>query len=141
MSESYFAKLANDILDASEKLTVRLEEGLSVLWKEMEGSSPSSASRGGGSTQQQDTASENEFEGWDEAEMGDPSPLQGIAESVMGDIMASQVSSAMSRRHRENVLWAFNCDSCTVVMSYLLYDMLCLVLFRFVLIERATNIL
>ena len=85
MSESYFAKLANEILDASEKLTTRFEEGLNVLLGELDKTSD---------TAQQpplEAGSENEFEGWDEEMMDDPSPLAGIAESVMGDIMASQV--------------------------------------------------
>ena len=92
MSESYFAKLANDILDASEKLTIRVEEGLNVLWNELEGN----RAAGGGSTAQPppETMAEHEFEDLDQAEgMDESSPLAGIAESVMEDIMASQVST------------------------------------------------
>lgn len=91
MSESYFAKLANDILDASEKLTIRVEEGLNVLWNELEGK----GAAGGTAQQPPETTAENEFEELDQAEaMDESSPLVGIAESVMEDIMASQVSTA-----------------------------------------------
>uniref|UniRef100_A0A7S3L4C7 Transmembrane protein 18 n=1 Tax=Amphora coffeiformis TaxID=265554 RepID=A0A7S3L4C7_9STRA len=88
MSESYFAKLANEILDASEKLTNRFEEGLNILLGELDSSKTSGS---GDTAPPQPEATDNEFEGWDDTEgMDDPSPLAGIAESVMGDIMASQ---------------------------------------------------
>ena len=91
MSESYFAKLANEILDASEKLTNRFEEGLNILLGELD-NSKSSSGGGGDIPSPEGNNADNEFEGWnDEEEMDDPSPLVGIAESVMGDIMASQV--------------------------------------------------
>ena len=92
MSESYFAKLANDILDASEKLTIRVEEGINVLWNELEGKRAA-----GDTAKPPESSMENEFEDWDQAEgMDESSPLAGIAESVMEDIMASQVSAAMT---------------------------------------------
>lgn len=93
MSESYFTKLANEILDASEKLTNRFEEGLSILWGDLEGSGKDTDSDNA-----QQFNAENEFEGWEEEAMDDSSPLAGIAESVMGDIMASQVGLAGQRR-------------------------------------------
>ena len=95
MSESYFTKLTNEILDASEKLTDRFEEGFNILWGEL--SQDGSSSGSGASTPQAETTND-EFEGWGddsqehEAEvMDESSPLAGIAESVMGDIMAAQV--------------------------------------------------
>ena len=92
MSESYFAKLTNEVLEASEKLVDRFEEGMNILWGELEGTG-SSGSRS--TTQQQEQPLEqDEFAGWDADETGmdnEASPLAGIAESVMGDIMAGQV--------------------------------------------------
>lgn len=92
MSESYFTKVANEVLDASEKLAYRLEEGLNLfLGGEVDGASSS----GSASKPHQGAASDNEFEGWEDDMdgMDAGSPLDGIAQSVMGDIMAGQVSS------------------------------------------------
>lgn len=98
MSESYFTKIANEVLEASEKLTNRLEEGINLLLGEFEGGASAGGSGSGPSQPQQPGASDSEFEGWDEdmdmEDMDDGSPLKGIAESVMGDIMAGQVSAA-----------------------------------------------
>ena len=97
MSESYFTKLANDILDASEKLTIRVEEGLNVLWNELEGNNGGATTRA--AEQQQGATIESEFEDLDQEEgMDESSPLEGIAESVMGDIMASQVSAMKTQK-------------------------------------------
>ena len=99
MSESYFAKLANEILDASEKLTTRFEEGLNILLGELD------SSKSGSSGDTVPPPTDNEFEGWEDAEgMDDASPLAGIAESVMGDIMASQVCNVGLKRSLKNDL-------------------------------------
>jgi hypothetical protein len=93
--ESYFAQLANEILDGAEKLADRFEEGLNILWGEL-GSGDTADGRN--HEIPADATTENEFEGWDghgeeEEEFVDESssPLEGIAQSVMGDIMSAQV--------------------------------------------------
>jgi hypothetical protein len=102
MSESYFTKLANDILDASEKIVDRFEEGLNILLGELSDNSGSGAAANNNkasSSPSPESATEDEFEGWDgneEANMEDPSPLAGIAQSVMEDIMAGQVSTRIA---------------------------------------------
>jgi hypothetical protein len=86
MSESYFARIVNEVLDASEKLTIRIEEGLNVVLSGGE-EVPKTP---GGTTPPPTT--EHEFEGWDEDYADEESsPLAGMAESVMGDILSSQV--------------------------------------------------
>ena len=94
MSESYFAQITNDVLAAAEKLTDRFVEGINILLGVISPSSRESATKSA-------TPSQNEFEGWDEDVHGggdisedilnESSPLAGIADSVMGDIMAGQV--------------------------------------------------
>lgn len=78
MVESYFEKVANDVLEASEKLVNGVEEGLSILF-----------SGGGAKETQQDSLPEDE---WDEMaeHLRDSSPLGGIAESVIGNILDGQ---------------------------------------------------
>jgi hypothetical protein len=106
MSESYFAKLANEILDASEKIVDRFEEGMNILLGEGGSGNKASATTDGGSSSGGHTppeSIEDEFEGWDGAEddMEDPSPLAGIAQSVMEDIMAGQVSVCSYHRGQQ----------------------------------------
>lgn len=90
MSESYFAKIVNEVLDASEKLTIRIEEGLQVVMSGGQDAVPKTGTI--------PPTTEHEFEGWDEEDYetdyaadDESSPLAGIAESVMGDILSSQV--------------------------------------------------
>jgi hypothetical protein len=117
--ESFFSKIATEILDAAEKITNRLEEGLSVIFdasssaaQQDDNTYKSSSSDGGGSggretltrEQLQDALLHGEFSDEelqmleDDEEMDDmpASPLEGMAESVLGDIMANQVSCCLS---------------------------------------------
>ena len=78
MSE-YFQRVANDVLKASEELSVVLEDGISAMFK------------GGGSEGKQEAMPESgEFEPDDfeviEEELMN-SPLQGMTESVLSDLM------------------------------------------------------
>jgi hypothetical protein len=92
MSESYFARIVNEVLDASEKLTIRIEEGLNVVLSGGE-EVPKTP---GGTTPPPTT--EHEFEDWDEDYADEESsPLAGMAESVMGDILSSQVRTLRGR--------------------------------------------
>lgn len=79
-AERFFTKVANDVLDATERLSNAIDDGVSVL---LTGSLPE---------EQQREAPDIMLEGDDEAEeMFAHSPLKGMAESVLGDIMQSQV--------------------------------------------------
>jgi hypothetical protein len=88
MTESYFAKVANDVLEATEQIATRMEEGLTAI---MKGETP----------KQEDHYDQPILDGMDgedgedwltiEEELRRSSPLEGIAESVMGNIMAGQV--------------------------------------------------
>lgn len=86
MADSYFERVANDVLEASEKLVNGVEEGLAILF----------SGNGGGETQQQPAQSgeEDHDEEWDERIMAEDlmesSPLGGIAESVIGNILDGQ---------------------------------------------------
>jgi hypothetical protein len=99
-AETFFKKIAKDVLEATEHISTRLEEGVSAL---LTGELPKAATQ-----QQQHAESQQEFdpadfdgdfEGMDEEEirrmiqdeMTMGSPLNGIADSVIGDIMQGQV--------------------------------------------------
>lgn len=83
-AERFFTKIANDVLQASEQIATRMEEGLGVVFRGESSTKP---------PQQQETAprtptfeDDNDME---ELLMGNP--LQGMAESVLQGIMEGQV--------------------------------------------------
>jgi hypothetical protein len=82
MSEGFFTRVANEVLQASDVLTTRFEEGLSSLFnsdipsKEPLHNVPHMGDE------------EDEFEIEEELMH---SPLQGIAQNIMGDVFSSQV--------------------------------------------------
>lgn len=89
MVESYFNKLANDLLETSEKLVNGVEEGMALLF----------SGDGGAKDSQHHHAAEGHLSGeenddteWKEMEedLLHSSPLGGIAESVIGNIMEGQ---------------------------------------------------
>ena len=98
--EGFFGKLANDVFEATEQIATRMEEGLSVL---MTGKLPDEASENqesaqampdlSGSLTEEDlqNLSEEEIQMLIKQEMMENSPLEGIAVSVIGDIMKNQV--------------------------------------------------
>ena len=87
-SSSYFERVANDVLEASEKLVNGVEEGLAILFAGGNGgaTTPSPA--------EDVSTSRDEEEEWDETQMTEnlmqSSPLGGIAESVIGNILDGQ---------------------------------------------------
>ena len=101
-AETFFTKLADNVLQASENIVNRMEEGISVL---MTGDLPEGAKQNDmhdSSTSNQaefdiddldlDNLSEEELQRILSEEMMQGSPLEGIADSVIGDIVAGQVS-------------------------------------------------
>jgi hypothetical protein len=86
MADRFFAKISNDVLRASEDVVNRMEAGLDVLFGSGRGESvinqPSAVPAAVLAEDQQDDYLEDVLRG---------SPLQGMAESVLGDIMSSQV--------------------------------------------------
>lgn len=99
-AEKFFNRIASDVLEATEHLSNRLEEG--VFSALLTGELPKAATQQqehAGSQQEFDPEDFGDFDGMDEEEirrmledqmmMG--SPLEGIADSVMGDIMQGQV--------------------------------------------------
>ena len=94
MSESYCTKLANEILDGAEKIADRFEEGLNIIM-----GAQSTDSTGSG-TPPESPPADHEFEGWDGMEdgevMDESSPLAGIAQGVMEDIMSAQVCTVVA---------------------------------------------
>lgn len=98
-AERFFTKVANDVLEASEKISTRLEEGLSALMAGGAGegagggTGADTGTAGGGNGREEDFEILDDAEDigmMDGAEMKHGSPLEGIAESVMGDIMKNQ---------------------------------------------------
>lgn len=100
MSEGIFNRLANEVLEASEQIVNRFEEGYNVLTtgelKPDQGSQPPPAGATMGSIPNMDDAdldslSEEDLQRLLEEHLMDSSPLEGIADSVLGDIVSRQV--------------------------------------------------
>lgn len=84
MSE-YFQRVANDVLKAAEDMSARIEDGLMAMLK---GDLPNAATNTEGGSAPPPTA--DGFAGDEDFEMEDDfmnSPLEGIAGSVLGDLM------------------------------------------------------
>ena len=82
-TESYWTKLANDVLEATEQIAIRMEEGINAL---MSGDAAKSDDQAKEPEQHNDEVLDDE-----EFDDMDGSPLEGIADSVIGDIMSNQV--------------------------------------------------
>jgi hypothetical protein len=124
MAEKFFNKIADDVLKATENIQARFEEGWSVL---STGALPDSAKAGSSAS----SSPEIEFdlddfdvEGLSEEElqelmaehqqqMMENSPLKGIAENVMGNIMSQNVSKAWNGTNVGTTLCVYACDSLT----------------------------
>jgi hypothetical protein len=89
MAERFFTRLTNDVLEATEKVANRMEEGLSLIFN----NDAKGAGIGGGpaahATGSQPPYDNNDEEDLEESLRGNP--LQGMAESVVGGIMGAQV--------------------------------------------------
>ena len=77
MAEAFFTKIASDVLDATEKISKDFDDGIAALF----GSEPQDTAPPETASPEDDIEIEEEFM---------HSPLQGMAESVMGDILAGQ---------------------------------------------------
>ena len=91
MAESFFKRLSNDVLEATEQVANRMEEGLALLFN---GGEPDRSNAG----QIPASTDNNPFQGADDdhdqenlEEEFRNHPLQGIADSVVGDILSGQV--------------------------------------------------
>jgi hypothetical protein len=106
MAEKFFYKIADDVLQATEQIQARMEEGLNLLWTgDVAEKASLSHSMGGDSdflnegnmdNLDLENLSEEEIQKLLAEEMMDSNPLQGIADSVMGNIMSGQVSLCLS---------------------------------------------
>lgn len=117
MAERFFGKIASDV----EKIATRMEEGISVLTTgELPKQQQQEQQQGGGDEGfggSEDLAdlpdlegmSEQEIQKLMETEMMQNSPLAGIAESVVGDIIAGQARPETPLEHfhafRSAVTW------------------------------------
>lgn len=102
MAEKFFNKIADDVLKATENIQARFEEGWSVL---STGELPDSSKPAGAQQEQVELNLDDlDLEGLSEEELQqlmaehqqelmDHSPLKGIAENVMGNIMSENVST------------------------------------------------
>jgi hypothetical protein len=106
-AENFLTKMANEVLQAADNVATRMEEGLSVI---MTGGLPNEGAAAGDSNagsnipvQEEeefdmkdfpefDNLSEEEIQRIIQDEMMQNSPLAGIADSVLGDIVSGQVS-------------------------------------------------
>jgi hypothetical protein len=106
-TENFLTKMANEVLQAADNVATRMEEGLSVI---MTGELPKEGAAAGDSNipvQEEeefdmknfdikdfpefDNLSEEEIQRILQDEMMQNSPLAGIADSVLGDIVSGQV--------------------------------------------------
>lgn len=112
--ESLFNKLGNELLEISNQLSTRFEEGVFLL---LHGHGSSVPGDGGDSSNYDSTAEnmdQHQFEEMDDEEiewflqqqMMQHSPLEGIADSVIADIVSKQVSSRW--RQRASILGILN---------------------------------
>ena len=99
-AESYFARVANEILQSAEQIVTRFEEGISVITTgnlpPKDGQQQQQQQRDGGdagSTDESFDVFDNDDEDDHDFDVnsGFSSPLEGMAEHVLGDIMSSQV--------------------------------------------------
>ena len=102
--ESLFNRLSNELLEASNQIQSRFEEGLSALLGEESSSGGTGGSKNGYFPGEFDDLDldgmdEDEVKRVLEQEMMDNSPLEGIADSVIADIVSRQVSSTDSLPH------------------------------------------
>jgi hypothetical protein len=85
-----FGKIANEILEATERVAARIEEGISVL---SSGKLPGATNEESPMDSQSDSDTiMAQDEGLHMDDFMDGSPLEGIADSVIGDLMGGQVS-------------------------------------------------
>lgn len=87
MAERFFAKLTNDVLEATEQVANRMEEGLSLIF--------GGDAKGGGIGGEL-AARATGHQQFDQHEDGleealRDNPLQGIADNIVGGIMGRQV--------------------------------------------------
>ena len=105
MAESFFKRLSNDVLEATEQVANRMEEGLALLFN---GGEPDRSNAG----QIPAPTDNNPFQGADDdhdqenlEEEFRNHPLQGIADSVVGDILSGQVGTLDGEcRHASKIL-------------------------------------
>mmetsp|Transcript_50139 Transcript_50139/g.76243 ORF Transcript_50139/g.76243 Transcript_50139/m.76243 type:complete len:246 (-) Transcript_50139:194-931(-) len=100
-AETFFGKLANDVLEATEHIATRMEEGISVLTT---GDLPNAGERGNAQLTNLDefdldSLSEEEIQRLLSQEIMENSPLSGIADSVIGDIVAGQIGPSTPLEH------------------------------------------
>jgi hypothetical protein len=81
-TEGIFARLANEVLEAAEHIVTRVDEGVAAI---MHGKLPD-----GSRNIDSDPAADLDDDFVMDEDLGG-SPLEGIAESVIGDIMGVQV--------------------------------------------------
>ena len=90
-AESYFSKIANDILEAADQIVTRFDEGLNVI---LSGKLPEGGGVTPGTTSENVLGPDNDlFMDMDEDMHG--SPLEGMADSVLKDIIKGQAVSSL----------------------------------------------
>jgi hypothetical protein len=95
-AERFFTKIANDVLEASELIAARMEEGLGVVFGATT-TTPEHQQQEPGDETATPTApvDEQEQEDVDMEELLRNNPLRGMTESVMQGIMQGQVSNQL----------------------------------------------
>mmetsp|Transcript_42774 Transcript_42774/g.48606 ORF Transcript_42774/g.48606 Transcript_42774/m.48606 type:complete len:245 (+) Transcript_42774:55-789(+) len=99
-SESTFERLTNHILESAELVINRMEEGFSILMPEKPPETRDGGATGDG------IPYDNTFMDMDEDMMG--SPLEGIADGVLKDIMSSNIGPETPMEHLQAFSTAIN---------------------------------
>jgi hypothetical protein len=89
-AERFFTKIANDVLEASEQIAARMEEGLGVVFGGAGGQQPAEP---GDETATPTAPGDEEEADVDMEELLRNNPLRGMTESVLQGIMQGQVSN------------------------------------------------
>eukprot|EP00980_Cylindrotheca_fusiformis_P010099 scaffold2243_cov122-Cylindrotheca_fusiformis.AAC.15 len=127
---TFFDKLTNDVFQATEQIATKLEEGLSVL---MTGDLPD-VTRSHHVSEPMVMQSEENFESLSEEEiqnlllqeMMENSPLEGMADSVIGDIMKNQASGPSSlwehfQAFKSAITWSETFIQCLVAFQVFMF--------------------
>lgn len=99
-AERFFAKVTNDVLQATEQVANRFEESLTLIFGNS-AAKDTAAGSGGASAAERSTKFHQEFDNNDQDDLEEAlrdNPLQGMADSVLSGIMGGQVSTRKKYR-------------------------------------------
>lgn len=125
----FLKNIGNEVVEASEQVATRLEEGLNILLGDnADGSPPGDAASSQINMEDLedldlDGLTEEQIQQLIQDQMMEGSPLEGIAESVMGDIMSRNVAPSSPMEHFQAFRAAINWSE-TFILSLIAFQAL-----------------